>query len=334
MTRCRQAARPLCSLCSISRSPLRSAIASCFAIPRRSARSVAARSLICVRPRGSGAHRSGLRSLTPPPSPMRTRACRPCLISAAPSTSQPSCGIAPCRRANGMALIQRLGLLRLPTPKAEYVVAPAAWLRLKDAIHATLTAFHSDYPNLPGTGVERLRLQLELRFAAPVFAALLQGLARNKEVALDGAWVRLPGHEVRLSPADEVIWAQVGHYIAGEGRFRPARVRDIAGYTGIAEPAVRRIFKLMGRIGKVDEIAQDHFFLRGTVTEIVQIDDVNRCGRARRLFHRRATARSTRQRPQGRDTDTGVLRSARRYYTSWRSAPAQQAPAGLVRQTV
>src|SRR5690606_20285683 len=27
-------------------------------------------------------------------------------------------------------LIQRLGLLRLPTPKAEYVVAPAAWLRL------------------------------------------------------------------------------------------------------------------------------------------------------------------------------------------------------------
>jgi len=169
------------------------------------------------------------------------------------------------------AMIQRLSLLRLATPKAEYVIAPAAWLRLKNAIHATLTAFHADQPNLPGMGFERLRLQLEPRLAAPVFTALLQGLARNKEVALDGAWVRLAGHEVRLSSADEAVWGKVAHYIGGEGRFRPPRVRDIAGYTGIAEPEVRRVFKLMGRMGKVDEIAHDHFFLRGTVAEIVGI---------------------------------------------------------------
>ena len=168
-------------------------------------------------------------------------------------------------------LIQHLSLLRLPTAKGEFVVAPAAWLRLKTAIHATLTTFHADYPNLPGMGLERLRLQLQPRLPAPVFAALLQGLARHKEISLDGAWIRLPGHEVRLSPADEALWGKVGHYIGGEGRFRPPRVRDIAGYTGIAEPEVRRVFKLMGRMGKVDEVAHDHFFLRGTVAEIVQI---------------------------------------------------------------
>lgn len=168
-------------------------------------------------------------------------------------------------------MIQRLSLLRLPTSKAEYVIAPAAWLRLKNAINATLTAFHADHPNLPGMGLERLRLQLEPRLVAPVFIALLQGLARNKEVALDGAWVRLPGHEVRLSVADEAVWDKVAHYIGGEARFRPPRVRDIAGYTGISEPEVRRVFKLIGRMGKVDEVAHDHFFLRGTVAEIVQI---------------------------------------------------------------
>ena len=169
------------------------------------------------------------------------------------------------------AMIQRLSLLRLPTAKAEYVIAPAAWLRLKTAIHATLTAFHANYPNLSGMGFERLRLQLEPRLAAPVFAALLQGLTRNKEVGLDGAWVRLPGHEVRLSLVDEAVWSKIAHYIGSESRFRPPRVRDIAGYTGIAEPEVRRVFKLSGRMGKVDEIAHDHFFLRGTVAEIVQI---------------------------------------------------------------
>ncbi|TAL80576.1 MAG: selenocysteine-specific translation elongation factor [Beijerinckiaceae bacterium] len=169
------------------------------------------------------------------------------------------------------AMIQRLGLLRLPTSKAEYVIAPAAWLRLKNTINATLTGFHADHPNLPGMGLDRLRLQLEPRLAAPVFIALLQGLARNREIALDGAWVRLPGYEVRLSLADEAVWGKVSHYIGGESRFQPPRVRDIAVYTGIAEPEVRRVFKLIGRMGKVDEIAHDHFLLRGTVAEIVQI---------------------------------------------------------------
>ncbi|ACI92298.1 selenocysteine-specific translation elongation factor [Afipia carboxidovorans OM5] len=169
------------------------------------------------------------------------------------------------------ALVQRLSLLRLPTSKAEFVIAPAAWLRLKNTIHEILTVFHADYLNLPGMGLERLRLQLEPRLAAPVFIAFLQGLARNKELALDGAWVRLPGHEVRLSPADEALWSKVVQYVGGEGRFRPPRVRDIAGYTGVSEPEVRRIFKLVGRMGKVDEIAHDHFFLRGTVAEIVQV---------------------------------------------------------------
>ena len=169
------------------------------------------------------------------------------------------------------ALVQRLGLVRLSTPQADHVVAPATWLRLKTAIHATLTAFHAAYPNLPGMARERLRLKLEPRLSAPVFAMLLQGLACDRELALDGAWVRLPDHAVRLSPADEAAWKKISHHIGGESRFRPPRVRDIAAYTGIAEPEVRRVFKLIERMGRVDEIAHDHFFLRETVAEIVGI---------------------------------------------------------------
>ena len=66
----------------------------------------------------------------------------------------------------------------------------------------------------PGSALERLRLQLEPRLPAPAFAAVLQALAREREIALDGAWVRLPGHEVRLTPQDEQLW----------GADRPAAV--------------------------------------------------------------------------------------------------------------
>ena len=169
------------------------------------------------------------------------------------------------------AMIQRLSLLRLATPKTEFVISPVTWLKLKNTILATLAKFHGEHPNLPGMGSERLRLQLEPRLPPPAFAAMMQGLARTKDVALDGAWMRLPDHEVRLSPQDEVLWTRISPFIKGEGRFRPPRVRDISGYIGVSEPEVRRIFKLMGRMGRVDEVAHDHFFMRDTVAEIVQI---------------------------------------------------------------
>ncbi len=99
----------------------------------------------------------------------------------------------------------------------------------------------------------------------------LQSLSRTNEVALDGAWVRLPGHEVRLTGAEETLWLHVEPLIVGTQRFRPPRVRDIGYMIGVDEAAVRRLLKLLGRLGKVDPVAHDHFFLRGSVAEMVEI---------------------------------------------------------------
>ena len=59
--------------------------------------------------------------------------------------------------------------------------------------------------------------------------------------------------------------------LAGAERFRPPRVRDIATVLGLRETEVRRLLKLLGRMGRVDEVALDHFFLRATVAEMVGI---------------------------------------------------------------
>ena len=88
--------------------------------------------------------------------------------------------------SEGEAMIQRSSLVRLPTPKTEYVITSVVWLRLENVIHTALTAFHADHPNLSGMGFERLRLRLEPRLSATVFGALLQGLARDEKLALDG----------------------------------------------------------------------------------------------------------------------------------------------------
>jgi selenocysteine-specific elongation factor len=168
-------------------------------------------------------------------------------------------------------LAAELGLVRLSLQDAVVVLSPATWTQLKDGVIDRLSVFHADNPDLPGIGVEKLRLQLEPRLAAPVFAGALQTLARAKEVSLDGAWVRLPNHEIRLTVAEERLWLQVKQLIAGKERFRPPRVRDIAGLTEFRETDVRRLLKLAGRLGRVDEIAHDHFFLRDTVAEMADV---------------------------------------------------------------
>ncbi len=165
----------------------------------------------------------------------------------------------------------RLGLVELRLPTGMLALSSSAFDDLRRSLPATLEAFHAEQPHLPGIGLERLRLQLTPRLPAPAFRAVLQGLAARGGVALDGAWVRLPTHKARLTAQDEKLWKAVQPLLAGAQRFRPPRVRDLAGMTGAAEAEVRRLLKLIGRLGKVDEVAHDHFFLRATVAEMVEI---------------------------------------------------------------
>ncbi|QDM25320.1 selenocysteine-specific translation elongation factor [Tardiphaga sp. vice304] len=168
-------------------------------------------------------------------------------------------------------LVAQLSLVTLETPQGSFAMAARHHLALKQSLLGKLQAFHADNPDLPGIGLERLRLQLEPRLPAPALLAVLHALVRGREIALDGAWVRLAGHEVRLTDDDELLWARRAPLLSGAERFRPPRVRDIANLLVVKEQAIRRLLKLLGRMGRVDEVAHDHFFLRGTVAEMVGI---------------------------------------------------------------
>jgi selenocysteine-specific elongation factor len=168
------------------------------------------------------------------------------------------------------ALIEQLGLVRLRAGEGEVAMAAAGWTGLRARLRDLLTAFHREQPDRAGIPAERLRTMMPDRMPAPAFATALQILAKSADVALDGAWVRRPEHTVRLTPEDERLWRQVAPLLQRE-RFRPPRVRDIANDLGVSEAAVRRLMKLLARMGRVEEVAHDHFFLRTTVAEMAGI---------------------------------------------------------------
>jgi selenocysteine-specific elongation factor len=173
--------------------------------------------------------------------------------------------------AQSERLAEKLGLVLLESSGSKIAIAPDRWRTFISRLLEQLAVYHAENPDEQGVGREKLRLLLLPRLPAAVFVIALQKAARNGELVLDGSFVRLATHAVRLTSEDEAAWSTIAPLLGGADRFRPPRVRDIAETTARAEGKVRWLLKLAGRMGWADEVAHDHFFLRATVREMTTI---------------------------------------------------------------
>lgn len=164
-----------------------------------------------------------------------------------------------------------LGIERFAAGETNIVLNSRIFAGMRRDLSVALADFHTENPDLAGIGVERLRLALEPRLPSAAFKSVLTHLMRVGEVVVQGAWARLPAHQARLTEADAARWSKIAPLLGGAERFRPPRVRDIANVLGLAEGDVRRLLKMQSRMGHLDEVAHDHFFLRETTSEMIDI---------------------------------------------------------------
>nr|WP_111302104.1 selenocysteine-specific translation elongation factor [Paracoccus saliphilus] len=143
--------------------------------------------------------------------------------------------------------------------------------QLQAGIATHLSQFHDANADLPGLGRERLRLSLTPRLPQEAFLAFLRKQVTAGSIVMDGAFLRLPGHEVRLTADDEALWDHIRPALLGELQFRPPRVRDFAVDLGQDEREIRRLLKLTQKLGRTDQIAHDHFFAREVTARMVAI---------------------------------------------------------------
>lgn len=151
------------------------------------------------------------------------------------------------------------------------VFGKSQWIEARQALVATLAAHHQKAPEQqPGLQPERLRNAMEMRLAKEAFAQVLAAELKIGGVAVDGPWLRLPTHVVSLGKDSELHWRHIEQIIRAR-RFRPPRVRDFAQSLNIAEEEARNLMRRVARMGRVVEVAQDHFYLRETVAEMIRI---------------------------------------------------------------
>jgi selenocysteine-specific elongation factor len=168
-------------------------------------------------------------------------------------------------------IIADLKVVTLPVADTRLGVSETTARDLKAMVTSALGAFHREHAEAPGFDIEQLRRTCAPRFSAPLFRGLLQVFAETRALLLEGATVRLPTHSVQLRPQDEKLFARIKPLLSGAERFRPPRVRDIATTLAIPEQHVRALCKQLAKLGRLDEVAPDHFFLRTTVAEMAHM---------------------------------------------------------------
>jgi selenocysteine-specific elongation factor len=168
-------------------------------------------------------------------------------------------------------LVSELELVILETGDSKIASTRERWALFASTVLERIGVYHAENPDLQGLGREQLRVTSQPKLPKPAFDVAVKKLAGSGQLVLDGAFVRLPSHEVQLAPEDSAAWEMIAPLLGGPQRFRPPRVRDLAAATGRAEKDLRRVLKCVGRMGRADEVAHDHFFLRSTVSEMTTI---------------------------------------------------------------
>lgn len=153
---------------------------------------------------------------------------------------------------------------------AELLLTPDSLKALRAEALLQLAAHHAAAPDQPGLQFERLRQATASRLPQQAFRAIVESLLRDGAMVQDGPWLRLPTHRVTLSAQDERIWQKARELIAAD-RFRPPRTRDLAQALSVPEAVMRATLKRVQRMGRLIEVAPDHYFLGETVAEMLGI---------------------------------------------------------------
>jgi len=194
------------------------------------------------------------------------------------------CGILPLldNAPHGVAETRLVRLTGLP---ASAMTLPPAVLRIGetlilsrylDALRAgvldTLTAFHARMPDEPGLGAGSLR---RVAFAgAPIpdalWSALLDTLLQQRAVERHGGWLRLPGHAITFTDAEQALGAQLLPRVAAGG-FDPPWVREHAVALNAPEEQVRHVLGKLARQGTVHQVVRDLFYAEAAIETLARL---------------------------------------------------------------
>ena len=167
-------------------------------------------------------------------------------------------------------LLGTLDAVRVDSAGVRMALPRTRWDRLKQAVLDALAAEHERTPENLGPNAEQLRRLASPALDRAVFARLIEELRQAGALARSGPWLHLPGHRLRLSPSEQLLWDRIRPLLRVEP-YQPPRVRDLAHRLGVAETVVRLTLRRVAAMGDAYQVAHDHFYLPVSLQELAAI---------------------------------------------------------------
>jgi selenocysteine-specific elongation factor len=144
----------------------------------------------------------------------------------------------------------------------------AHWRALREKALSALAAWHREAPERGGLPVDRLLKGV--RIAREALERLVGELVREGAVVHDATGVRLSGHAVKMSAADEAVWKRVEGKLK-ESALRPPSVAELAAALRDDPKRLEAALARLERHGLVVRVAKNRFFLPNAVGELKRI---------------------------------------------------------------
>jgi selenocysteine-specific elongation factor len=168
------------------------------------------------------------------------------------------------------ALAAAGGFARFGDSRAPYAATETRLDELGARFAELLAELHRSEPDALGPPRPVLLRRLRGEAPEPALDAALARAVDAGRIVRDGAVLRLPTHQPRLSRDDERLWQRVETLLAVEN-LRPPRVRELAETLSLEPEAAARLMKRFERFGRVAPVAANRYFLPETVARLAAI---------------------------------------------------------------
>lgn len=144
------------------------------------------------------------------------------------------------------------------------------WQSLQDAVIAALKACHEAAPASAGATEQEIGEQLRQRLHPALLAALSEHLLQAKQLERAGGVWRLPGHELKRSPADEAMWQRV-RPLLDKKDFKVPVVHDVHTQLNINLKLLEAFLQRSVKQGYVIKVSDKRYFLPETMSAFEDI---------------------------------------------------------------
>lgn len=173
--------------------------------------------------------------------------------------------------AESGAVFEHVSMVRVDTVGEPIAFSPDRWMRIRACALQSITRWHDQAPSDIGIAIHRLFDDSEIRLPRDIVTAIAAKLSGEGDVIRIGMFVRLPSHEPKSDPDDQLLWSRVRPLL--EARVvRPPTVAEISYTVRDFEPRqIEAMLKRTAQRGCLLQVSKNRFFLREGLARLCRL---------------------------------------------------------------